>query len=158
MYSSRVRSINNELKSHDPKLYIGKHTSGTWCVFRESKRVETYFIEELGSNVDFILPAPYLVFALTDDWTMRGNPVEWGILPIMRKLKHSDLWHRDVVGELLNAKEKYEEDQSKARISANETFMKEFRNDFKKTFADVNTATMDKSKDVRRKYEKRIKQ
>lgn len=139
----RIESLTRELKRYDSKLYVDRCRTGTLCVFRKSHQVESYDIDGVG--IDFVLPTSHLIFALTDNWNISGNPAEWGALPILARLKSIDLWNRgDIAKEM---EREYERDkESEARDTRNnmEAFLYDYRSTFARTFNDVNVANMSK--------------
>jgi hypothetical protein len=151
----RIERINEVIQGHDYKLYCERHVTGVLCVYRKGDRVESYEID--GDVIHFIRPCPHFVFALTHDWSLNGRPVEWGTLPIAKRLHDIDLWKRDLVSDIERNDEKRRESEARELQNQNEAFLKDHRSIFKKAFDDVNTANMEKV-DKRRSYEKRIKQ
>jgi hypothetical protein len=93
---------------------------------------------------------------LTHNWRPQGNPVEWGILPILARLKQSDLWKRDIVSDIEKNEERIAKENDRDRQNKTEDFLYDFHAKFKKTFSDVNVSTMEK-KDRRRLADKQIK-
>lgn len=144
----RAEQITRHLKLHDAKLYCDKNREGTLCVYRQSKRYDAFDFE--GNVVLFSRPTPHFIFALTHNWTTYGKPVDWGIEPIMHKLKSGDLHQRDKLAEeMIQEYERENMREERDRSNKNEAFLKDFRKQFAKTFNDVNTSTLEK-KDLRR--------
>lgn len=139
----RAERITQEIKLHDRLLYCERREEGKLCIFREGKRVETYHMD-CGSVLHFVRPTPHFVFALTDNWKMDGKPVEWGILPIMNRLRANDLWHRDMASEIITNEENFKRSITRERQNTIESFLLDFRRQFAKTFDGVNTSTMEK--------------
>lgn len=146
----RTERISRVVKTYDPELYCERSEVGKLCVFRRSSRIETYFID--GQSIQFVRPAPFFVFALTHNWKMDGVSVDWGIEPILARLNAIDLWKRDLAEESIkNVEADYESKERDLKNSV-ESFLYEFRSQFKKTFNDVNTASLAK-KDLRKERE-----
>lgn len=143
----RAESITSAVRKHDYKLFC-KHMEGKLCVMRKSNRVETYDIE--GKVVHFVRPASDFVFALTHNWKKTGYDVDWGIEPVMARLKAIDLWNRDLVADIEKQEELRDKETESKRKHDTESFLYEFRDNFKKTFNDVNTANMSKQIKKRR--------
>lgn len=152
----REARITSAIKNYDSKLFCKRNTEGKLCVFRDGHTWENHAMDG-GHLLRVLRPTPYLILALTDNWSIRGNAVDWGIEPVLARLKKIDGWHNDVVGELEKAYDKDVEATERDMRNKNESFLHDFRGQFAKAFADVNTSTMDK-KDLRKKNEKRIKQ
>lgn len=145
----RAERVSKAVKRYDPKLYCERR-EGKLCVLRKSSRVETYDVD--GLLIDFVRPAPSFVFALTHNWKMNGEPVEWGLLPIIERLRMNDLWSRDLADECIRATEKATESKEREKASNNEAFLKDFRRQFAKATDGINTANLAKI-DRRRKDE-----
>ena len=109
-----------------------------------------------GSTLWFFRPDHHFVTALTDIWTIRGKPVDWGLEPIMKRLDSLDLWRRDIVSDIEEQERKREESNARDRMTKNEAFLSDFRSQFAKATSDINTANMNKT-DPRKKREKHAK-
>lgn len=142
----RVERITEVIKTHDSKLFC-KRLAGIPCVFRESSKWEHYAVD--GENYLFSRPNPYFVFALTKNWRKDSEPVDWGLVPIVERLKFIDLWNRDLARECEAQQNKIDESNLKKMRGDNEAFLKDYRREFAKTFNDVNTANLAK-KDKRK--------
>lgn len=151
----RVERITQEVRLHDRELYCERSGEGKLCIYRKSRRVETYHLDD-GNVLHFVRPAPIFIFALTDNWKMDGIPQEWGVLPIMNRLRANDLWHRDLASEVIAQEEKHTESIARERTNTVESFLLDYRRKFAKTFNDVNTSTLAK-KDSRWLGDKRLK-
>lgn len=141
---SRVRRITSELKKYDPMLYAERDNRGCIHIYRQSFRWDQYSLE------DYLLlcqmPQPHLVTSLTDNWSASGKPVEWGLEPLMRKVRMSDLWHDDTQADKLI--DQYEKaDESKRRKFKNdaEGFFSDNHKHFQRTLGDINTANFKRS-------------
>ena len=101
------------------------------------------------------LSPPHYVFSLTEDWSLQGRPVEWGILPIIERLKAIDLWNNGVTAEdvIQNYEEKAEKGKRHLRNNI-EAFMSDFRRGFAKATDSVNTSLLPKT-DLRRQGDKK---
>ncbi len=139
----RAEVITRALRIHDRELYCAKHSEGKLCVFRKSIRWESYALED-NVVLRVARPAPHLVFPLTDNWKMSGREVEWGVLPIMQRIYAHDLHNRDLVAEMEKQYDKHKESIGRDSRNQAEAFASDFRPQFKKAFADVNTANMAK--------------
>lgn len=150
----RAERITKAIKRHDRLLYCEERGEGKLCVFRESSRVESYRLDD-ESVLHFVRPAPFFIFALTDDWSMNGRPVEWGELPIMNRLRAMDLWNRDLASDIIDQETKHRKSIERERQNTIESFLLDYRRKFAKTFDDVNTSTMTK-KDPRSLGDKKV--
>lgn len=152
---ARLGKISQEISRYDRELYCTKK-DGTICIFRKGYRTEAYDIN--GESLFYFRPSPYFVFALTHNWKMNGNPVDWGIEPIMARLKAMDLWkQRTIVDEIIEQQEKEAETKDRDLQNNIESFLIDFKRQFAKTFKDVNVSSLEK-KDRRRKDDINLKQ
>lgn len=139
---TRARQIENVIKKHDPMLVCRKDLKGVMRVFRKAFRKELIWLDD---NKFLIYGQPELqtVFSITEDWTERTKPVDWGIEPILARLKAIDAWSNEsLMEELMSSYEKSEESKRRAFRNDVESFMYEMRPAFKKTFSDTRTALM----------------
>lgn len=124
---------------------------GKLCVFRKSQRIESYEID--GVMIQFVRPAPFFILALTEDWRMASRPVDWGIIPILFRLKEIDLWNRDIAEEIIKQEEDGLRTKRKDFKNESEAFLKDYRSKFASTFNDVRVSNME-NKDKRKIGEK----
>lgn len=125
----RAYKITKELK---------KHKSDLFCKLGDDQKLHIY--QER-------FPEDIYVCSLTDNWNKNGEPCDWGILPIINKLKAHDMasdggvefWNMIVKDYEKNA-------ESKRRDFDNsvESFLYEFRPQFARATNDVNTACLAK--------------
>lgn len=127
---SRFKDINKALRNYDECLYIQESHAGRYDLYRKSK---------FGCN------PPNFIFSITDDWTVSGRPVEWGIDNILNRLKAHDLWRDDkFVENYIKEHEKDEESKARDRRNSIEAFMYDFRRQFARATDSVNTSTLPK--------------
>lgn len=125
-----LKTLNGHLKAYDSLLEVKETKLGRYDVYRKSQ---------------FACKPPHLIFSLTDTWTASGIPRNWGIDVILDRLKAHDLWSRaDFVENYMKSLEKDEEIRDKDRRNNIEAFLYDFAGQFRKTFSDVNTSTMNK--------------
>jgi hypothetical protein len=136
-------------------LYCDVLSSGIPAIFRRTYRAEVHDLD--GDSLVVLKDAPHFVFALSDNWSANGKPVDWGLEPIMARLKAMDIWGRQsIVDELINEYEKASESKDKDRQNNIESFLYEMHSKVKKSWSDINTSTLSK-KDRRRDDEKKLK-
>lgn len=152
---SRERAISDYVQKYDDKLFCRKNAEGKLCIYREGYYFDTFALND-QDIISVLRLTPHFVFALTDNWKKDGLAVEWGKDKIWERLRKIDLWDKDIVGELEKQEEAHIAALDRSRRNQTEDFLYEFRNDFKETFKDVNTANFDKSKDYRKRDEKSI--
>lgn len=150
----RAEQITRHLKRYDSKLYCKELSEGKLCVFRKSTRLEYYDVD--GCVIGFARPAPFFIMALTSNWRLDGDSCEWGIEPVMNRLRANDLHQRNLAEECIRAEEKARESKERDMRNEQEAFLKDFRSQFHKTFSDVNTSSMKKI-DRRKKDENKFK-
>jgi len=147
----RVERITQALKAHDRMLFAAKK-NGVIQVFRQGFRYAPIALDESlvgGSDskasavIHVSISSPHYIFSLTEDWTPRTEAVDWGIEPIMAKIKSCDLWVRDrLADELMESYEKGKESDAKDFRNKAEAFAHDFRSEFAKATNDVNTSTL----------------
>ncbi len=151
----RAQQITKAIKRYDRELYAEKGVEDRIDIFRRTMVSVPY---DFG---DFRIVAfkeePYRVFCLTDNWRPWGKPVEWGIEPILAKIKASDLWQRDIVKDVNKSNEKIDASEDRSKKNEIEAFVKDFRPQFARAFDDVNTANLSKRNDRRFKDDRKIK-
>lgn len=146
----RAERITRAIQEHDGQLFA-KREGEVIHIFRKWKKYVPIWLDE-ASYILHARPDRHLIFSLTDNWTVHGSPVDWGIEPIIARLKAMDLWGRsDFMDEWFKERERIE--QSKRRDFRNnvESFMYDFRDQFKKATKDINTANLEKI-DRRKKH------
>ncbi len=148
----RADRITRELRQYDPCLFARKEQDMI-KIFRRTNRLEFYDVD--GISVGFLKEDPHLVCALTHNWSVNGTPVEWGLLPIMKKIRESDLWNRDgLADELIASYDKMAESRDRQIKNQCEDVAGEIRGRFARSVDEVNTSSLAKT-DLRRKYDGR---
>jgi hypothetical protein len=96
-------------------------------------------------------PNPHFILSLTEDWTLKSPGVDWGIEPVLWKLKEWDGWRDDTqLDQMRRERERAEENQKRAKQNEFRAIAADLRRDFAKATDEVNTSTMEKV-DRRRK-------
>lgn len=146
----RTLRITRALQRHDRELYCDENKEGTLCVYRKSFRLEHFEVD--GVAITSVRPAPHFIFALTDDWTAKGKPADWGLEPILARIRAIDLWNNEtMVDRLVKDLEDDAKASERKRRNDVESFLLDFRRQFARTFNDVNTSTLSKT-DLRRTH------
>lgn len=126
----RVDEITRALRSYDPCLYAQN---------THENRIDIY-----RKNRESISP-PHFLFSLTDTWQTTGRPVEWGVEPLMNRIRAMDLWRDDqFVEKWIAQHEKAQESRDRDRRNSVEAFLYDFRSQFQKATNDINTSTLEK--------------
>lgn len=154
MRTWREKRIDDELKRHDPKLFLKKSPKGTYEVFRQRFISIRYHLSEDQSIVNYE-PSPCYIMSLTEDWTIKTQPADWGLEPISRRLREIDSWNKESVVSQME-KHNAKVDEAKARKLENDTeaFVKEWRSDFARATKDILTNSVAKI-DSRRKGDRK---
>ena len=146
----RENRITKELQKHDRLLFCDKSRSGRMDIFRKGWRYESYLLEDKAVLKRSVFH-PHYVFSLTHNWNLNGRPVDWGLEPIVARVKAMDLWNRNIVEDMIAGYAEDEKCQERTRNNSIESFLYDFRSQFKKTFSDVNTSNLKKT-DKRRTH------
>lgn len=146
-----IKRLTEEIKKHDPLLYALKTNSGMRQVWRKAQKWDAaYWISEeqapTSSPTQFIL-------ALTDDWTLTGKAVEWGIEPVMQKILEMDSWRDDsLLSNLRKEREKAKELRDRELKNELKARAYDMRKDFARATNEINTSALEKV-DHRRIYD-----
>jgi len=138
---SRTKLLTQYLKELDPKLFA-KREGEMIVVYRDSNRMEHFEYE--GQKYGYVKTSPIYILALTDNWTSKGRPVEWGIEPLMRKMRAIDSWNQGFTADdLIQSYEARDASNARDRINGHEAWLRDNRSMFKKAFNDINTSNLD---------------
>ena len=140
--SWRAKRVTSELRQFDRKLYALEE-KGQINIYRHSVRMEEY--EHEGVPFIYTRRSPHYICSLTHNWKMNGTPVDWGLEPIRARFKAMDLWQRNLAEDLIKDYEKDAESKKRDFSNNMESFLYDFRSQFKKATADINTSTLDKT-------------
>jgi hypothetical protein len=86
-----LHSYTKALQRHDRDLFAGRTKDGALCVFRKVKRFKPVCVSE-GFSLLNLTEDKEFIFALTDNWTLSGKPVEWGIDRVLDRIRQHDSW------------------------------------------------------------------
>lgn len=152
MVSERIRVLNKGLRAHDSMLYARREDNGMVNVYRKGIRWDA--LEFQGNTLQYVREQPVFVLALTHNWSLTGQPVEWGIEPVISKIKESDFQRTGVLAcdELAKEREKAKELRDRANRNDIAARAYDLRGEFAKATNDINTSSMEKA-DKRRKYD-----
>ena len=150
MLGDRAYRITKEIQTLDRDLYCEKDSRGVMHIMRKALRWQDVDMGE-ESSMKAVVSHPQHIFSLTRNWQLSGEPCDWGLEPIVRRIREIDSQNAEAI--IHKMEEMAEEaDRSKKRDFKNKTedFLREFRPQFARAFNDVNTANMDKTSDKRR--------
>lgn len=142
--SHRARRITDAIKGYDYKLYAKMDADGIIRIYRQCKELQKV---QATSDVAVwnVIRNDHLVMSLTDTWGRNGKPVDWGILPIMARLRAMDLWNSEnLATEFVKSEEKDEISRARAMRNSTEAFLYDFKDQFKKATSDINTSNLSK--------------
>lgn len=126
----RVDEITRAVSSYDPCLYAQETKPG---------RIDLYRKNRSG------MEPPHFLFSLTDTWQPTGRPVDWGVEPLLNRVRAMDLWRDDkFVERLIADHEKNQESKERDRRNNVESFLYDFKSQFQKATNDINTSTLEK--------------
>lgn len=152
---NHVRVLERELKKYDDKLIVRTNRKGVRIIYEVRKKVDWFELD--GHKIGHLTDNPQIVFCLTDTWTIHGKPVDWGLLPILDKLRFSDMaLNTSLMEDLEKQDEEMEESKKRDMRNQTEAFLYDFRSQFKKTFSDINVSSLDKTDKRRKKTKKEL--
>ena len=132
---SRALVLTKHLRAYDRELYASceKHP------LRDDKVMYVLRRNRVRPH------EPHFIFALTQDWSPKGRPVEWGIEVVMNRIKAMDLWKDEtIVDRVIRDGEKIEESEKREARNTIESFLKDFRREFAKGTNHINTSLLNK--------------
>lgn len=136
--SWRTSRITQELKLHDSDLFC-KEVNGCLQIWRKISR---WISADIYSGDSF--PAQF-IFSLTHDWSLSGTPVEWGMEPIMKRVKEMDSWSKQDLLDSMRKKRDRIKDQKEQSIRNDfRARAADLRKDFARATNDINTSTLEK--------------
>lgn len=146
---ARARRLTTHLRGHDAQLFARSEMDGSIRVYRHGTRYEKFDFN--GDTFIVSRPDSFLVLALTHNWSIAGEPVDWGIDPLLSKIKESD-FHR--TGELLADQLRKERERDQAltdRANRNEIKARAYdmRRDFARATNEINTSGLKKTESRR---------
>lgn len=152
-----VRKYTRAVKAYDRLLYCAPNDKGTLCIFRKLKRFVPVVIGDDFKLLNLV-EDKYLVFALTDTWSVRGAPRAWGIDFVLDRLREIDTQARERLFEEREAEERRLQ-ESKDRHIRNEAeaWAADNRRAFAKAFDDINTTSVSMDEPIKRLRDRSIK-
>ena len=136
--------LNSMLFNYDRELYAKQGNDCKITVYRKAKTWESYVLED-GTALTYAKDSDHYIFALTDNWSMSGNVRHWGLEPVLSHLKEIDPWRDPTINErMIEQHEKKLKERESFSKNKHEELAFSMRDDFKKSFSDINTSTMKK--------------
>jgi hypothetical protein len=129
---SKLQRLNDELVKIDQHLYADRDTNGATHFYRRHR---------FGTGSEYIMSS-------THDWTVRGTPVDRGIVAIIDRLNEIDAWKNQALLEQRRKdNEKVDEIKQKDFDNSVQDFCRyELHPVIKKEYSNVNTSLMNKRK------------
>lgn len=128
--NSWAKRIEQGLKNHDSLLFLQESKLGRYDVYRKTQFGEA---------------PPNLICSLTDDWSVKGSPVEYGLYVVLDRIKAHDLWRDDsFIENWIKEREKEGESRDRARRNSIESFLYDFRSQFQRATDGINTGSLNK--------------
>lgn len=153
---SRSKYIARVVKSYDPSLTAFRMSSGAVGVYKTSKKFDAFYEDE-ETKYMILKDVLNFVFALTENWSMHGLPVDWGTDIVLERLKKIDSWNNKRLMDDFEEKERLaKESKQKDMNNQNEAWLYENREKFKKDFSYIRTCNMDKTEKRRINKEKSL--
>ncbi len=128
---ARARVLSKHLREYDSKLYA-KFRYGRIDVFRKGERYVAYDFD--GETILAPVENDWYVMSLTHDWNINGRPVDWGVEPLLARLRAIDLHRRDLASEMERAEEKLSASKDRTMDNNLEAFWKDNRRAWAKNF------------------------
>lgn len=126
----RTKEVNRVVKGFDSELFAKREMNGAIHIYRWKPFSSTHYD---------------LVFALTDNWTVKGTPREWGLEVILARLRALDLWQEETALDRMHQGYADQEKADNRTLRNNvESFLKDFRRQFARATDGINTSTMEK--------------
>lgn len=140
---SRLKRLNQHIRAYDSDLYAHRTDQGMIQVMRKSVRWDAF--EWDGLTVQYLKPQHQPVLPLTERWNYQSQPCEWGIEPILERLKFMDGWRDDTYWEEMKKnRESDKENRSRAQRNELRAAAADCRRDFAKAVNDINTSALEK--------------
>ncbi len=152
-----LSSYTRALKRYDSDLYAGRTKDGLPCVFRKTKSYE-FVCEWEGQPLLNLMHNRQFIFALTDDWTARGKPRDWGIDFVLQKIKSIDaLANERFLEEMDAANDRIDQSNKRALKNEMEAFWSHERRRFAKATDGILTHSLSKDEPRKRLKDRSIK-
>jgi len=135
---SRLNRLTEFLRKYDRDLFAYRNIEGKTLIMRKVNK--DFLIED-----DDSLPRSQMILALTEDWTGRTAPKDWGLEPIYQKLSSMDAW-RDEQWLKKDQERREMRERDKERVRRNDIRARaaDLRKDFARATNDINTSTLEK--------------
>ncbi len=146
----KVNRLNQKLRQYDRNLIAKESDNGMIQVWRLADKWSS---ADLCSD-DFGSSRPMqFIFALTDNWTVTGKPVDLGIEPVMDRVREMDLWSKvSFLDEMRKNRDRVKAIKEQTKRNEIQAMAYDMRKDFAKATNEINTSTLEKVESRRTKY------
>lgn len=147
-------TLNELVKKFDRDFFCKRTGDGVLRVYHNKFVLRPYEIDGITYHISTC--EPYHVFSLTDTWGFNGRKRDYGYMPVYFKL--CSLEDRDLALRIVEESDRKADEKESRRVSnLAEEMAYQMRDAVKEDTKDVLTHSLDKKKDKRRIYDKRIK-
>lgn len=139
----RAKRITDAIQALDYELYA-KDDGVAIRIYRKCKELRS---EALTPDVQVlnVVRNDHLVMSLTDTWGVKGKRVDWGIEPILARIKALDLWNSNNMATEFFAQEEQDAKSKERKLrNSTEDFLYDFKDQFAKATNDINTSGFSK--------------
>jgi len=148
--------FNKLVRRFDRDLSARRSIHGVIQICQKKRRWDAFDLD--GQIIRYAYDDLSPVFGLTHNWSSFGDGVSWGVLPVLAKLNEISLSRRDELRrELEKERDRLDEEKRRDRMNKFEGIAEETHAVYKEALKDVNTSSMDKTKDPRRKFDRSIR-
>ena len=137
----REQRLNQIVKQYDPYLFIMRGSDEKLYLHRNVVRWDSYDVD--GSVLHCSRLDPVMIMALTDTWTPQGKSVDWGIEPLLMRLKEIDSHRSHEIIDRINMAQELREESAQRKLANNtDSFAREIRTAVKQDFKDYNVSSI----------------
>ncbi len=152
-----LHSYTKALRRYDRDLFAERTRDGAACVFRKVKRFVPVCVSE-GFRLMNLIEDKQFVFALTDNFTLSGKPIDWGIDDVLGRVQKLDAWANNDLFEKMDAEnERVDQTRRKDLKNEMEAFWSHERDRFKSATSDILTHSLSKDEPKKRLADRSIK-
>lgn len=152
-----LTSYTRALKRYDGDLYAGRNLDGVACVFRKSMRYHKVCDWSGGTLLELKADKQF-IFAITDNWSLSGRQIDWGIDQVVGHLKEIDaLANAQLFEEMDEHNERVDKSKSRGLKNEMEAFWSHERRRFAKATDGILTHSLSKDEPKKRLKDRSIK-
>jgi hypothetical protein len=146
----KVIRLTQTLSQYDRSLFAQKTASGMIQVWRKADKWNAadlcYEETESSQPMQFI-------FALTDDWTLTGKVVDWGIEPVMHHVYELDTWSKiSFLDDIRKQRDRAKSVRQQSQRNEIRARAYDMRKEFSEATNEINTSTLEKVDNRRTKW------